>query len=99
MFTVLYSWKIKSGFEEQFIAGWEEITEYHLENSDSLGSRLLRGNDGKFYAYAQWKSNEQRIKAFKNSPELIGGEKMREAVEKRFEPIEFETLSDFLKLV
>jgi heme-degrading monooxygenase HmoA len=98
MFTVLYSWKIKPGLEEQFIEGWEEVTKYHLENSDSLGSRLLRGNNGKFYACAQWKTSEQRARAFESVPDLVGGKKMREAVEERFEPIEFEILSDLLKI-
>ena len=98
MFTILYSWKLKEGLEQQFIEGWKEVTEYHLNNSGSLGSRLLQGDDGRFYAYAQWKSAEQRAEAFENSPKLEGALKMREAVEERFEPVMFEMLSDYLKI-
>lgn len=98
MFTVLYRWRIKSGFEEQFIGAWSEITIYYVENFDSLGSRLHRGNDGLFYAYAQWKSAEQRENAFKNRPNLEAGTKMREAIEESFPEIILEIQSDFLKL-
>jgi len=96
MFIVLYRWKIKPEKEVQFIEAWSEITAYYLENFDSLGSRLHRGNDGIFYAYAQWKSVEQRENAFENAIELEAGNKMKEAIEERFEPIILEKLSDYL---
>lgn len=97
MFTVLYRWRIKPGFEKQFIESWSEITDFYVENFDSLGSRLHRGNDGLFYAYAQWKSAEQRENAFKNAPKLEAGIKMREAIEESFPEIILEIHSDFLK--
>ncbi len=99
MFVILYSWKIKPDLEEQFVESWSEVTEYYVKNFDSLGSRLHKGSDGKFYAYAQWKSAEQRENAFANSPDLPASKKMTEAIEERFEPIEFEILEDYLKLI
>lgn len=96
MFIVLYRWKIKPEKEAQFIEAWSEVTAYYRENFDSLGSRLHRGNDGLFYAYAQWKSAEQRENAFENAVELEAGNKMKEAIEERFEPIILEKLADYL---
>ena len=95
MFIVLYRWRIKPEKEAQFIEAWSEITAYYRETFDSLGSRLHRGNDGLFYAYAQWKSIEQRENAFANSPKLKAGEKMREAIEESFPEVRLEMLADF----
>jgi hypothetical protein len=97
MFIILYRWRIKSGLENQFIESWSEITEFYVKNFDSLGSRLHRGNDGLFYAYAQWKSAEQREKAFNNAPKLEARTRMHEAIEESFPEIILEIQSDFLK--
>lgn len=96
MFIVLYRWRINPEKEQQFIEGWSEVTEYFRQNWDSLGSRLHRGSDGLFYGYAQWKSAEDREKAFENAAKLDGSNKMSEAIEERFEPIILEKLSDYL---
>jgi choline dehydrogenase-like flavoprotein len=98
MFIVLYRWRIKSEKEEQFIQAWSEVTDYFRKNWDSLGSRLHRGNDGIFYAYAQWKSVEDRENAFENAIDLEATPKMAEAVEERLAPIILENLSDYLIL-
>ncbi len=96
MFAILYRWRIKPGKEAQFIEAWSEITAFYRENFDSSGSRLHRGGDGIFYAYAQWKSAEQRENAFANSPDLEARTKMREAVEESFPEVRLEILSDYL---
>ena len=96
MFIILYSWKIKSDKEQQFIDAWAEITEYFRLEFNSLGSRLHRGNDGNFYAYAQWASEEARENAFTKSEKIEAGRKMAEAVIERFQPIQLEMISDFL---
>ena len=96
MFIVLYRWRINPEKESQFIDGWSEVTKYFRENWDSLGSRLHRGSDGLFYAYAQWKSEADRENAFEQAIELEGSTKMKEAIEERLEPIILDTLSDFL---
>jgi len=98
MFIVLYRWRIKLQLEQQFIESWSEITEYYLKNFDSLCSRLHRGNDNLFYAYAQWKSSEQRKQAFQNLPAgITARKKILEAIEESFPEIELEITSDFLK--
>ncbi len=96
MFIILYRWRIKSGKEQQFIQAWAKATAYFLENCDSLGSRLHRGSDGCFYAYAQWKSEADRENAFTISSDLNVGTKMIDAIDERFEPVILETLSDYL---
>jgi hypothetical protein len=98
MFIALYRWKIKPGKEQQFIEAWSEVTAYYREKWDSLGSRLHRGDDGIFYAYAQWKSVEQRRQAFAGKINLKAGEKMRDAVNRSFPEVILENLSDFLIL-
>jgi heme-degrading monooxygenase HmoA len=96
MFIVLYRWRVKPEKEAQFIEAWSEITTYLRENFDSLGSRLHRGEDGVFYAYAQWKSTDQRENAFQNSPPSEAGKRMREAIEESFAEVRLEILSDYL---
>ena len=96
MFIILYRWRIKPEKETQFIEAWSEITDYYRENCDSLGSRLHRGSDGIFYAYAQWKSVSDREKAFANSPKSEAGKRMREAIEESFDPVILEKISDYL---
>ena len=96
MFIILYRWRVKTEKETQFIEAWSEITAFYRENFDSLGSRLHRGDDGIFYAYAQWKSAEDRENAFANSPKMEAGARMREAIEESFEAVVLEKVSDFL---
>lgn len=96
MLVFLYRWRIKPEKESQFIEAWSEITAYYRENFDSLGSRLHRGDDGIFYAYAQWESAGKREKAFENAPKTEAGTKMREAIEESFPEVRLEILSDYL---
>lgn len=98
MFAVIYRWRVKPELESQFIESWSEITEYLLGNFNALGSRLHRGGDGLWYAYAQWRTSEERDFAFQNMPETPAREKMKGAIEESFPEIRLETISDFLIL-
>ena len=40
--------------EPRFKAAWTGITDFFTKEAGALGSRLHRGADGAFYAYAQW---------------------------------------------
>jgi heme-degrading monooxygenase HmoA len=98
MFTVLYRWRVKPELEQQFVESWSEITEYYLNNFEGArGSRLHRGSDGFWYAYAQWKSDEHRQKAFQNRPETEAREKLIESIEENFPEIRLEIIADFLQ--
>lgn len=43
---------------ERFIACWSGMTEFFKSEAGALGSRLHQGEDGAFYAYAQWPSKD-----------------------------------------
>jgi hypothetical protein len=62
-FTVLYRWRVKRGCEQHFIERWSANTQSLLGHG-SYGSRLHRGDDGLFYAYAQWPDEQTRAEAF-----------------------------------
>lgn len=98
MFCVIYRWRIKPELEKQFVESWAAITRVYIEDRGGWGSRLHRGEDGLFYAYAQWKSAEAREKAFQNFPEMPEREKMREAILESLPEIRLETLEDLLQL-
>lgn len=57
-----FEWELHEGKEEQFRAAWTLVTDAYLDGG-SLGSRLLRGTDGRFYAYARWPDPETRASA------------------------------------
>lgn len=97
MFCVIYRWRIKPELEKQFIENWSKITGIYIEDFGGKGSRLHRGEDGLFYAYAQWNSDEDRRTAFQDFPESSASEKMREAIIERFPEIKLESVADFLQ--
>jgi heme-degrading monooxygenase HmoA len=97
MFCVIYRWRIKPELEQQFIENWAAVTRFYIENRGGWGSRLHRGEDGLFYAYAQWKSPEAREKAFENVPEMPERAKMREAILESFPEIRLEAVEDLLQ--
>lgn len=98
MFVALYKWRIRVGFEQQFIDSWSEITAYYRENAGSWGSRLHKGSDGLWYGYAQWPSDDARQAGFARLPSHPAREKMVEAIEESFEEVRLEPLADYLIL-
>ncbi len=61
MYCVSYRFKLLSDNSEtrrQFIAVWSGVTDFFRDDCGALGSRLHYGDDGAFYAYAQWPSRE-----------------------------------------
>ena len=95
-FVVLYRWKIKPGHEVEFVEAWTEMTEI-LRARGSLGSRLHRGNDGLWYAYAQWPSAGTRSAAFASPlPPNDAGDRMDAAVAERFPEVILDLVADFL---
>ena len=98
MFVVLYRWRVKPEMEQQFAETWSERTAYLKEKYDSLGSRLHRGSDGFWYSYAQWKSSQQRIRAFESEAGKTSETRLKfqEAIEEEFPEVELEIVSDYL---
>lgn len=61
MYCISYRFQLLSNNSEtrrQFIAVWSGVTEFFRDDCGALGSRLHYGEDGAFYAYAQWPSRE-----------------------------------------
>jgi len=98
MFVVLYRWRVKPNLEQQFVENWSARTAYLQEKYDTLGSRLHRGSDGIYYSYAQWKSVEQRERAFALEANKISEtqERFRQAIEETFPEIQLKIISDYL---
>jgi heme-degrading monooxygenase HmoA len=97
--TVLYRWKIRPELESQFIESWSKVTELYRKCAGSRGSRLHRGNDGLFWAYAQWDSAEGRQAAFSQPLSTPAREKMIEAIAERFDEIVLDIVSDHLSFL
>lgn len=55
--------------EIRFITAWSGITEFFKTEAGALGSRLHRGADGAFYAYAQWPDHAAYIAAREITPD------------------------------
>jgi hypothetical protein len=98
MFCVIYRWRVKPELEKQFVESWAAITRVYIEDRGGWGSRLHRGEDGLFYAYAQWNSAEDREKAFQNVPDSPARKKMGEAVLEILPEIRLESVADLLQL-
>lgn len=63
-FCVIYRARVHPEKEAKYIAAWSRLTMLIRSERGGLGSRLHRGNDGLWYAYAQWASAEARAAAF-----------------------------------
>lgn len=96
MYVILYRWRIRPGLEEEFVEAWTEVTRYYAEHRGSLGSRLHRGGDGIWYAYAQWPSAEHRERAFREVPALPARERMTRAIAESFPETELRIEADLL---
>ena len=72
MFTVIYSFEVKEGKIEEFIHGWQGLTDLIYQYEGSLGSRLHRVSELNYIAYAQWPSKETWKNAGSSLPETAG---------------------------
>ena len=57
-FTVIYSFKIIEGKEDDFISAWTELTKLIYKYEGSYGSRLHKVDNQLFIGYAQWPDEE-----------------------------------------
>ncbi|MEO7540302.1 MAG: antibiotic biosynthesis monooxygenase [Pyrinomonadaceae bacterium] len=96
MLVFLYRWRLKPGLEDQFVESWSAITRYYRDNAGSLGSRLHKGNDGIWYAYAQWHSPGDREQAFDQIPDHPARERLQEAIDEFLGETVLDIRSDLL---
>jgi len=69
MFAVIYRFKIRPGYEQQFQDSWTKRTEEIKATYSSLGSRLHKASEDFWIAYAQWPSREAWESAGKSTAE------------------------------
>lgn len=98
-FCVLYRFRIKPDMEDQFVESWSAVTIALRDKRGGLGSRLHKGPDGLWYAYAQWPSAEARKVAFEGEPaDAKASARMREAIEESLPDIVLDPVADHLIL-
>lgn len=90
-------WRLHPGMEASFVQSWSRSTEL-LRRAGSLGSRLHRGNDGIWYGYAQWPSEDARQRAFAQSLDPAAVAQMRAAIAESLPEILLEPVADYLVL-
>ncbi|GLQ19795.1 hypothetical protein ACFFUB_15305 [Algimonas porphyrae] len=59
MYCIVYRFKLSQPSEDtaaRFVETWSGITDYLKRECDAMGSRLHQGEEGVFFAYAQWPS-------------------------------------------
>lgn len=68
MFSVLYTFKVKDGHDDDFIEGWTGLTKLIYQYEASYGSKVLTDQNGNYVAHAQWPSKEVWLNAGANLP-------------------------------
>lgn len=98
MFVVIYRWKLRPGADEEFRDAWRRATEAIYQHRSSLGSRLLKADDGTYYAMAQWptqESWEKRSEPSDADPEA--SQTMRQLIEMSYPPVRLTLMDDLLQ--
>lgn len=96
---VLYRFRVAATAEAEFIDAWSQITVALRRDRGALGSRLHRGPDGLWYAYAQWPSAEVRAAAFAGPPvDEAARARLRAAVTEFLPELVLDPVADYLVL-
>ncbi|MEZ4365951.1 MAG: antibiotic biosynthesis monooxygenase [Kofleriaceae bacterium] len=93
--VVLYRWRLHPGREDAFVEAWAVVTRA-LRAQGSLGSRLHRGDDGLWYAYAQWPDAATRAATHAFPGDDAAFAAMRDAVIERLPEVSLEPVADHL---
>ena len=97
-FAVLYRWRLRPGTEEDFAVAWSKVSSLLESERGSLGARLHRGNDGIWYSYAQWPSQQARTAAFSlGDVDVVAQAAMREAILEQLPEITLDPVADLLR--
>jgi hypothetical protein len=97
--TIIYSFKLVEGKEEDFIRYWTALTQMIYEFEGSYGSRLHKVNDCLYIGYAQWPNKEIYDNSGNNLPETSTTlrKKMRECCAEIKSEFEMVLVQDLLK--
>ena len=91
MFAVIYRWQVVPGLEPQFEQGWKRGTERIAAEFGGWGSRLHKGENGTYVAYAQW-PDEATWKTAMESRMYHSDDEARRMYREAIVPETFETL-------
>lgn len=98
LFSAVYKFTVKPGHEERFRDAWRRLTEAIYARHGSLGSRLHRGQDGVWFAYAQWPSRQVWAEARTlPSADATAGAQMRECLDGPIDVVVGEACDDLLR--
>ncbi|HMQ04848.1 MAG TPA: hypothetical protein PKD26_13090 [Pyrinomonadaceae bacterium] len=96
MFVILYRWRVNPEKEDLFVENWSTITTHYVEHCGSLGSRLHKGSDGLYYAYAKWPDLQTRERAFLDVRMELARLHLKDAVTETFPEIHLQVVADHL---
>jgi len=93
--AVLYRWKLIPGREDEFRAAWSEGTRLIHKKCASYGARLHKAEDGLYWSYARWPSEEVRQTCWEahDFGEIECFQIMRDCIEERLPEVVL-TLTD-----
>ena len=99
MFSVIYTFDVKPGSENDFIQSWSTLTELFKEHAGSGGSRLHKAAAGNYVAYAQWPDRQTWEQAAEKLPSEAGPirNKMSESCLSIDTQFELDTVVDLIR--
>ena len=99
MFSVIYTFDVKPGSENDFVEAWSALTELFKEYAGSGGSRLHKSAAGNYVAYAQWPDRQTWEQAAEKLPLEAGPirEKMRKSCRSFGTQFELDTIVDLIQ--
>lgn len=96
VFVVIYRWRLHADHERAFVQAWTRATIRLRDERGALGSQLHRGNDGLWYAYAQWPSSAAREASIAQGPiDAEASATFRLAIAETLPEILLEPVADF----
>jgi len=99
MFSVIYTFEVKPGAENDFVKAWSALTQLFKEYAGSGGSRLNKAATGNYVAYAQWPDRQTWEQAAEKLPLEAGQirKKMRESCLNIDTQFELESIVDLIQ--
>ncbi len=97
--AILYHWRLHPGREDEFTEAWRQVTLAIYKYCGSQGSRLHRAEDGSYWAYACWPSEEKRQACFSGESKLdvdLAMTTMKECIAEGFDETQLRIVSDLL---
>ena len=98
MFVVIYKLQLELGKESEFRDAWRQATEAIYATRGSLGSQLMKGQDGTYYGVPRWPDRDTWRRSEPEAADPQASRLMGELTEVPFPPLELKVTGDFLAL-